>query len=380
MKDKYVILTGSKNNAGDYLIKYRAKQLFAQLRPDREIVDLNGWEVLSNENLKLVNNSKALILLGGPALQNKMYPNIYGLRSNLNDIKVPIIMMGIGWYSKRGEWEDTYTYKLDNNSQVLLKKIAKSGFLSSVRDYHTLNTLQNLNMHNILMTGCPALYDECNIGKKYSPPKDIKRIGFSLGVSMNLSKKMKYQMKQVLFMLHEYFPNAEIVIAFHHSLSDTYLNADRTNSKLYHTHIDFKDWLEREKFKYIDISGSAEKLIDFYSRCDFHIGYRVHAHIFMSSISKRSLLISEDGRGKALEKVIGGNIINGYKSVKNNILIKMLRKIGIHIDQFKPNEYLLKDLKHIFMYDLENDMKFSQQRIEIDRYYPLMKKFIKQLP
>ena len=31
MKDQYVILTVSKNTAGDYLIKYRAKQLLANL-------------------------------------------------------------------------------------------------------------------------------------------------------------------------------------------------------------------------------------------------------------------------------------------------------------------------------------------------------------
>lgn len=44
MKDYYVILTGSKNNAGDFLIKYRAKKLFAALRSDREIVDLDAWK------------------------------------------------------------------------------------------------------------------------------------------------------------------------------------------------------------------------------------------------------------------------------------------------------------------------------------------------
>ena len=48
MKDQYVILTGSKNNAGDYLIKYRAKKLFAELRPDRSIIDINGWEQLNS--------------------------------------------------------------------------------------------------------------------------------------------------------------------------------------------------------------------------------------------------------------------------------------------------------------------------------------------
>ncbi len=44
MKEQYVVLTGSKNNAGDYLIKYRAKKLFKEFRPDREIVDYNAWE------------------------------------------------------------------------------------------------------------------------------------------------------------------------------------------------------------------------------------------------------------------------------------------------------------------------------------------------
>ena len=77
MKDQYVILTGSKNNAGDYLIKYRAKQLFSDLRPDRKIIDINGWEQLNTEKLAIINQSKALILMGGPALVKNMVPKAY---------------------------------------------------------------------------------------------------------------------------------------------------------------------------------------------------------------------------------------------------------------------------------------------------------------
>lgn len=51
MKDKYVILTGSKNNAGDFLIKYRAMMLFEKFRPDREIIDYNAWEEFNYEKL-----------------------------------------------------------------------------------------------------------------------------------------------------------------------------------------------------------------------------------------------------------------------------------------------------------------------------------------
>src|SRR6056300_1154657 len=108
MKDQYVILTGSKNNAGDYLIKYRAKQLFSEFRSDRKIIDINGWEDLSNSNLNIINDSKALILMGGPALVEDMVPRVYGLANVLDKIKVPIIMMGIGWKSTEGNWQNTY--------------------------------------------------------------------------------------------------------------------------------------------------------------------------------------------------------------------------------------------------------------------------------
>ena len=93
MKDQYVILNGSKNNAGDYLIKYRAKQLFSEIRPDRKIIDLNAYEKLSKEKLEVINSSKALILMGGPALVRNMVPKVYPLTGNIDDIKVPIIMM-----------------------------------------------------------------------------------------------------------------------------------------------------------------------------------------------------------------------------------------------------------------------------------------------
>ncbi|OOF08193.1 hypothetical protein, partial [Salinivibrio sp. PR919] len=111
-KPYYVILTGSKNNAGDFLIKYRAKEIFQRIRPDREIVDINGWEKFSAETLEIVNNSEALILMGGPALQQHMYPKIYPLVDELSDITTKIVMMGVGWKSLSGNWIDSVYYPL----------------------------------------------------------------------------------------------------------------------------------------------------------------------------------------------------------------------------------------------------------------------------
>ena len=115
MKNQYVVLTGSKNNAGDFLIKYRAKQLFKEFRTDRKIIDFNGWEEFDSEKLKIVNESKALILLGGPSLVKGMRKRIYKMTDNLDDIKVPIISMGIGWKSMNGSWSNTYNYNLDKD-------------------------------------------------------------------------------------------------------------------------------------------------------------------------------------------------------------------------------------------------------------------------
>src|SRR6056297_628788 len=148
MEEKYVVLTGSKNNAGDYLIKLRGKQLLRRLRPEKDIVDFNGWENVDDEKLEIINSSKALILLGGPSLRKNMFPGIYPLRKSLDDIKVPIIAMGIGWKSQSGSWADTHNYALSKDTLKLLKKIDETGYLSSVRDFHSQNVLYNYGITN----------------------------------------------------------------------------------------------------------------------------------------------------------------------------------------------------------------------------------------
>lgn len=383
MKNQYVLLTGGKNNAGDHLIKHRAKKLFEWLKPEANIIDLDGWKYLTDINLEMINNSKALILTGGPALHNKMYPNIYALRDNLNEIKVPVLTMGIGWHSQRGEWKDTHNYALDKQSLKLLEKINNSGYMSSVRDYHTLNVLHSLGMNNFLMTGCPALYSEENLNEIFPNTLDIKgikKIAYSLGVAFKTSDKMYGQMQNVLLMLKKLFPKAEVEAVFHHSPTREYLDTDGANKNLYYAQQKYVDWLKENGFGYVDISGSADNLVNYYSQVDFHLGYRVHAHIFMNSISKPSVLLNEDGRGKALEKVLGGMIFNAYDSINDAFLYKVLRKISMKVDNYNDNKFLVNDLENSIHYELENGIKFSQPRIEIDRHFDVMTHFMGQLP
>ncbi len=379
-KDYYVILTGSKNNAGDFLIKYRAKQLFSQLRPDREIIDFDGWVPFDQSKLEIVNNAKALVLTGGPALQKKMRPRVYGLTSNLSDINTPLATMGIGWYSPHGKWHNTHRYALNSDSKALLARIAEDGLISSVRDYHTLNVLNSMGFTNYLMTGCPALYskEHMNLPLQLSPKP--KKIGFSLGVAFQGSRRMLKQMQDTILMTRELFPDSTLQIVFHHGISDEYLKTDGMAKSLFKAQTSFLAWLAKQNISHIDISGSAEKLVEYYSNCDFHIGYRLHAHIFMSSISKPSVLLNEDGRGIGIYKVLGGINLDAYSRVTKNKLVSALHKFGIPFDHMKPANNLLQDYKNTMAYEMKSGVRLYQPRENISLHYRVMKAFLRGLP
>lgn len=382
MKDYYVILTGSKNNAGDFLIKYRAKKLFAALRPDRDIVDLDAWKPFDQASLDLVNNSKALILLGGPALQAHMYPGIYALTANLDDIKVPVTTMGIGWKSISGNWEDTYDYPLSASAMQLLRKVESSGLPMSVRDFHTLNALAFKGIDNVLMTGCPAYYDLDYIGKPVQLPETLHKVAFSLGVSFIESPSMEREMKAQILQLKDYFKDSEFEVVFHHGLDpDTFLKSHGAKQVHNQKHNEFAQWLNASGVAYVDISGSAENLVEYYSQIDLHIGYRVHAHIFMNSISRMSVLIAEDGRGKATEKVIGGMLVGGFCRYKNDLVSKALNKLFSGFDRYLANAAVSMDIIAQIKYETRSGgHRMAVSRAMIDSNIILMRNYLEMLP
>lgn len=381
MNNTYVILTGSKNNAGDYFIKYRAKQLFQALRPDRTIIDYDAWKPFTQQQLEEVNNSKALILMGGPALQAGMRPKIYRMVDDLDKIRVPIIAMGIGWKSAQGDWNATHSYKLSDESLELLRRVESSGYMSSVRDYHTLNTLFAKGFKQYMMTGCPALYELDHIEKPVAFPDTLKKISFSMGARFAHSPAMYQSTKLLLGKLQKYFAEKTFRVVFHHSVGREYLTTDDSNQQFWQAHQDMIKWLEKQGIAYVDISGSAENLINHYAGECLHIGYRVHAHIFMNSVSKPSILLNEDGRGKALKDVIGGFSLDSYVIKNNNMSCKVLRKLRIPVDMYGTNEYLPEDLINQLDYELRNHFpRLSLSRNAIDRHFKVMRAFLEQLP
>ena len=382
MKDRYVILTGAKNNAGDYLIKHRAKLLLAALRPDREIIDFDGWKPLTDEQLEIINQSRALILTGGPALQFNMYPDVYPLRENLDDIHVPVITMAVGWKSREGSWEATKNYLLSESSVQLLQKIDVSEYRSSVRDYHTLAVLESYGFSGFDMTGCAGLYSLEHIGKGVDLNREIRKVSFSLGVNFHKNRKLDRVNKRLILGLRDLFSEAELTVVFHHSTDpEYYRKTHNPNLGLVEAQLELIAWLECQGISHVDISGSAETLMEHYSDCDLHVGYRVHAHIFMASISRMTVLIAEDGRGTALEKVLGGLVFDDCLRLPRNTTDKVLAKLGI----FDIRSQLSKFLPETLIGAIEKELsahyhKNKLIRAKIDKYYQNMFLFLEQLP
>jgi hypothetical protein len=381
MTPSYVLLTGAKNNAGDFLIRHRARALLEAIRPDRSLIEFNAWEAIDEERLAQINASEALLLTGGPALQPSMADGVYRLDPALDRIRVPIMTFGIGWKSVSGRWQDTRSYPLSAATLRLLERIEATPGSSSVRDYHTLNVLESRGFKSFTMTGCPALYELEHVGRPFTPPDDVAHVTFSLGVGFATSRSLEQQLHDALLRTRDVVAPATQTAAYHHGLDRTYLDSPGANQELWRAHQRLRDWLETQGIAYVDVSGSVEALLDHYAVADLHVGYRVHAHILMSSLSKPSLLVAEDGRGTALSDVLGGVIVTAHDGRPPSLARKALRRLGLPVDRVRAASHLADDLAFHLTHELRQGFpRMAATRSAIDRHYDVMASFLRRLP
>lgn len=374
----YVLLTGGKNNCGDFLIKHRAKELLKTHRPDRSFLDWNAWVPLSQEQLNVINRSKALVLTGGPAIQPTMYPNVYPLVEDLNKIEVPIISFGLGSKPKSTLPESAPDVVLTKPSRLLLSIIDNCGYRSSVRDFATLRLLEGMGLRHFMMTGCPALFEPHPMPPRNTP--NGTNIIFSTGVYFAINKSLERQMKDIVMELNS-VDNATLTVAFHHSLGQEYLATHNANTPLLKKQRELAEWLADRNIDFKDISGGEKAMLSLYSKADIHVGYRVHAHILMSSWGKPSILISEDGRSTALSEVIGGLTIDAFRTNVIFSAIKSLTKNRFEIVARKTDGNAPANVKRAYLrikssHDRSTDRISALIRIQ----EAVMKEFLQQLP
>jgi hypothetical protein len=373
----YVVLTGAKKNVGDFLITERCCQLLKKHRPEHELFLLPHWESLE-ENIDIVNESSAIIINGGPGFQPHFYPGIYKLMPDLEDIKVPIIPMGLGWKGFPGDYLTLKNYKFSQSSMKALNRISNEVDFISCRDYLTKEVLKRNGINNVLMTGCPVWYDLASIGKKIKKPEKIKKVVFTPAQD----SIYRDQTIKILYLLVNMFPDSELYCSFHRGLkADEFTTkADENNV------IAIKRKADELGYNVVDASYDLDR-IKFYDDCDLHVGYRVHANLYFLSKRKPSFLLHEDGRGRGVSESLNLRGIDAFERTSIGYMTDMLNIPQIQglsiklLRGVKPSNYAVEILNDYILEELENGFaRFSGVDRVIDVHYEAMTNFINNLP
>ena len=285
-----VTICGAYRNCGDHLIGARARALVHQF-VDTEIVTLDR-KAISDADYTIMNSAKAILLCGGPAYQKQIYPALYSL--DLDRIKPLVIPFGLGWKAAVGKEPANFTF--DASALGFIRRIHANIVYSSVRDPLTLDVIQRQEIANVQMTGCPAWYDLEHFEKTYQHNADPQRIVLSMPAVMQRG------VIELMLYLSKRFSNATRTVAFHHGVIPAW---DLKGMKKTKDFLIFSALAMQHGWRIEGLTSSLPKMEALYGAADFHIGYRVHAHLMFLSQRKASILINEDARGEGQARALG---------------------------------------------------------------------------
>ncbi len=299
----YVLLTGTRKNAGDFLIAHAAKRLFERFAPTPEFVELPSFRPLT-PHLERVNAARALILCGGPAYQRGLGQHFYQFLDELDQIRVPIISFGLGWKSSPGDDYDLRHFRFPDRARPLLERIATDFQYAGCRDYLTWRVLNQAGAKNAWMTGCPVWHDPDYFDQPLVVPEVVRNVVFTPAEH----PVFREQSIELFGVVRAMFPEARIVCSFHRGwTADEFTPAARAENAQA-----IRRKVAARGAETWDASGSADKLLR-YVEFDLHVGYRVHAHLKMLSARRPSILVAEDGRGRAALAALGTPGVSGWR-------------------------------------------------------------------
>lgn len=363
-----IYLSGAYKNAGDFLIEKRAVEIIQYAIPDAQINRFLRKDI--EDNIENINKGDCVVIGGGPIYGIDLSKNI-PMDFYINNIKLPTMILGGGWYGDNGSSYAVHHYKFEPLTKCFLNKIYASGFGFSCRDLHTVNVLKNEGFSDVLMTGCPAWYDLENIDKTELRSKGnrIRKIAVSDPAKIYNIEGSIY----VVQYLKRRFPHAEIVYVFHRGIICDKYTSDKASRELQK----ISNQLKKLGVYVEDISYSVDGF-KIYDNCDLHIGYRVHAHIYNLSIRSRSILIEEDGRGSGVNKTLGLPSIKAY-SDKQMIENKYIKKIYVKTPYYR-NENIVNELDTYLDILEKTDYQYLKNAFRLqNKYFKQMIDYIRKL-
>lgn len=374
----YTVLTGARINVGDFLITHRAKKLLRALKPEHELFQLPTNEPL-DPHLDRIHSGAAIIIMGGPGYQPRFHPGVYKLTRRIEDLRVPVIPMGLGWKGFPGDFETLKTYRFDAPSIRALQWISRHVEFMGCRDYLTVEALRRNGIGNALMTGCPVWYDLPSIGHRVRAPEAVRKVVFT----PTQGHRLVSQSIEIMGLLRDLFPGAERFCSFHHGTAADPRVFKRSqiaaNRRLVAA-------AAQHGFEVVDAARDLSR-IAFYKDCDLHVGYRVHAHLDFLSRRRPSILIHEDGRGRGVTDALGAPAVDGFRRKWTSGMLNALSSRGVArvmaaADlEIGPDQDAPARLKILIEQELTSDFsRFAGVGQVIDAHFDVMKRFVLGLP
>ncbi len=351
---KLLFLHGAIKNAGDFLISKRSQQLVKSIVKDCELmVFWEGTNFNLPKNKIYLSECDGIIFGGGPFFTNNIHPHDVPLINDLHTLDKPMINIGGGWFGIDDRYSSIKEYKMNKESLDLLSCIVESSGCLSCRDWHTVAMLKEKGFSSF-MHGCPAWYDLSFIeNSEFNYPSTIKSICISDPANLKNSDLAVLLIKW----LRNAFPSAKISLIYHRDVINTPLFQYAFNNGIEIT----------------DISGSDDGFT-IYDKCDLHIGFRVHAHIYNLSKRKFSILIEEDGRGSGVNHALGLNSIKAYAESKYSSYSLRERE---RVEDYKTNNYLCNEISnYIDKINSSEGLEYVQAFERMQLYFEKIKKHV----
>ncbi|MGE7999172.1 polysaccharide pyruvyl transferase family protein [Lysinibacillus sp. NPDC093190] len=266
------------NNLGNQIIMDSVYQYLYEQNPEAFFVKLPYLEGICNTSINYIKSSD-LVFFGGTnsfSSQMETYKQ-WGIdKDNMDDIK-NVISMGMGW------WQ--YQDKADGYTQELLHKVLSHSYYHSVRDSYTKKKLNEIGIDNVIVTGCPTMWE---LTKEHC--KEIT----------------EYKSESVLLTLTDYYK---------HPSDGELINILKKNYKKIYFWIQGSGDLEYIKKFNIDYeiippnTNALNKFLDSDISVDY-VGTRLHAGIRALQYKKRTIIIGVDNRAIEMGKDFNLNVLD----------------------------------------------------------------------
>ncbi|EOS54052.1 polysaccharide pyruvyl transferase family protein [Paenibacillus barengoltzii] len=297
-RDPYENYVSTGLNTGNLYIGYAVHTLFNTRKM------FNLWAPLTEQEVNEIKSNFDIIVMGASNFINSSTD--FGVPAdNLNKLKLPIIVLGIGAQAPN---ETIKKIPLTKGTERFLNSISEYSNLIGVRGEYTAELLEKMGIRNFQIIGCPTYYINKNINYKiYKSERNFNELKIALNYT-NISQRCDEKILKFAYendidiigqteYVEEYWKRS-----LPYNFSDEKLCKKTKDKEKLYTKILKRDINEVKEFmrNHFDQYYDIDQWIQQIKKYNFVFGTRFHGNMIAVQNSIPSLLVTHDSRTKEL--------------------------------------------------------------------------------